>query len=196
MRKHFLTLVPLLCLIACDRQPAEPMLQAVHSTPALAGAADAGSLRVFRYQDAIGWCWSDNTNGLRVCQATFPLGGGTPEPDCGLQSEIAGAAYQTVTLPDGIRELNNAKGVVWITVRDLTRPGVCFGNQLVGEGWGTLHYTDNDGPGTADPNADAFGFMGSGTLTTPSGHTLQYSGHDRVTFSATHFHEDAQVNVH
>jgi hypothetical protein len=132
---------------------------------------------------------------LRVCQATFPLGGGT-EPDCGLQSDIAGGAYQTVALPDGIRELNKAKGVVWVTVRDLTQPGVCFGNQLVGEGWGTLHYTDNDAAGTADPNANAFGFMGSGTVTAPSGNTLKYSGHIRVTFSATHFHEEGKVSVH
>jgi hypothetical protein len=195
MRKYFLTLVPLLFLVSCDGQPAEPALQAVHPTAALAVAAEAGSLRVFRYQDAIFWCWSDNTNGLRACNATLPLAGGT-EPDCGLQSDIAGAGYQTVALPDGIREINNAKGVVWVTVRDLTRPGACAGNRLVGEGWGTLHYTDNDGAGTVDPNADAFGFMASGTLTTPSGITLTYSGHDRGTFSATHFHEDGQVNVH
>lgn len=45
-------------------------------------------------------------------------------------------------------------------------PGTCYGATRVAEGWGSLHYTDNDlfspfNPG--DDSTDSFGFMARGT---------------------------------
>ena len=70
-------------------------------------------------------------------------------------------------------------------MRDLTQPGTCFDSKLVAEGWGTVHNNDNDLLGVApgDRNANAWGFAGRGTLTTPGGGTVGYSGHIRFRFN-------------
>jgi hypothetical protein len=174
-------------LAACDRQPTAPVGL---DTPAFdwTNNSDNGNVRIMRFQDGFIACWSDATNGLRACHATFPLGDGT-ETDCGPQGELDPVGHQQVGLidPDDFFSSwlhDNAKGKVWITVRDETQPGTCFDNQLVAEGWGNVHATDNDLFGTTetDHNTNAFGIRGNGRLTTPEGATVQYSGHTHARF--------------
>jgi hypothetical protein len=76
----------------------------------------------------------------------------------------------------------HAKGSLWVTVRDLTQPGDCFGNRLVAEGWGEVTNTDNDLLGLApgDNNANAWGAMATGTLTAVDGSQIRYEGHFRA----------------
>lgn len=81
-----------------------------------------------------------------------------------------------------IRALGNAMGDVWITVRDVTIYGACFDNALVAEGWGRLHYVDNDELGTVVNNTNAWGFVASGDLTTVAGDMEDYQGHSRFLF--------------
>jgi hypothetical protein len=162
-----------------------------------------GNLRITRFKDGFAACWSDAANGLRACHSTVPLGDGT-EADCGPQALLDPIPFQWVGVIDPVDFFaswihQNARGTVWITVRDLTEPGVCFGNKLVAEGWGTVKNNDNDLLGTApgDKNANAWGFGGRGTLTTPAGGTIGYDGHIRFVFSnAAGFKElGARVSV-
>ena len=179
-------------LVACDRQPSAP---AGEETPAFdfTNNLDNGNLRVTRFlQDEFIACWSDATNGLRACHATIPLGDGT-EDDCGPQGQLDPVHVQEIGLFDPDVEFfvnwlhQNLKGRVWVTVRDLTQPGTCFDNRLVAEGWGKVHYTDNDlfGVGGPDRNANAWGFRGQGRLTTPAGRSVSYNGHTLFRFNRT-----------
>jgi len=195
MRKLAFILVPLV-LLGCGQEPAAP---AVSGTPAFnyMNNPDNGNFRIFRYQGAMAACWTDPTTGLRACHATIPLGGGG-EPDCGLQSDAPPADNQEVlTDVEALRIAVNASGRVWITVRDLNRAGDCFDAALVAEGWGTMRYTDNDALGTVVNNTNAWGFMASGTVTTPGGASLGYSGHARFRFNqSTAKVLSLQVNLH
>ncbi len=144
---------------------------------------DNGNFRIFRSQQHIIACWTDSKTGLRGCHATVPLGGGS-EPDCGLQHLSDPADWQQVLVDEDVfRVVANAIGAVWITVRDLNTPGDCFGAALVAEGWGTMHYTDNDQFGTVVNNTNAWGFMAAGDLTTTGGDPAKYNGHARFNFT-------------
>jgi hypothetical protein len=189
-------------MVACDRQLAPPD---THS-PVLSWMNNPynGNLRITRFEDAFIVCWSDATNGLRACHSTIPLGDGT-ETDCGPQAELDPVQIQLVGL---INEADlfaswlhqNAKGTLWITVRDLNQAGECFGNRLVAEGYGTLHNNDNDlfGAGPGDNNANAWRFAAQGQLATPQGGRVVYEGHNNFMFSnAAGFKElSASVQVH
>lgn len=201
MPKRILFMLSLLVgLAACDRQPSAPVGE---ETPDLnwMNNPDNDNLRITRFQDAFIACWSDATNGLRACHSTIPLGDGT-ETDCGPQDELDPIDFQWVGLIDEGNLFaswihQNAKGQVWITVRDLNQPGSCFDNKLVAEGFGTVHNTDNDLFGTVDNNANAWGFAGRGKLTTPDGGAVTYNGHIRFRFNnAAGFKElSARVTV-
>ena len=164
---------------------------------------DNGNVRIMRFEDVFIVCWSDDENGLRACHSTIPLGDGT-ETDCGPQDVLDPVENQFVGLIDEIDFFAswlhaNAKGRVWITVRDLTQPGDCFDNLLVAEGWGRAHYVDNDlfGVGEGDKNANAWGFRAQGKLTTPDGGTLVYNGHFHGVFNrASDLKEFGKVSVH
>jgi hypothetical protein len=186
-------------LPACDRQPAAP---ADTDSPAFTwmNNPDNGNMRIARFEDGFIVCWSDASNGLRACHSTFPLGDGT-ETDCGPQELLDPMAFQQV----GIENLEdfvlswlhqNAKGRVWVTVRDLNPPGDCLDNKLVAEGWGQVQNTDDDIFGTTDPNANAWRFRADGRLTAPGGTTVQYSGHVRCMYNDAQGKKDFPPVVH
>ena len=183
MPKRTLFLASLLfVLVACGRQPTSP---AGEDSPALSWMNNPynGNLRITRFNDGFIACWSDATNGLRACHSTIPLADGTLS--CGPQAVLDPTiATQWVGL---INELDlftswirqNAKGQLWITVRDLNQPGTCAGNKLVAEGYGTLHNNDNDlfGGGSGGQNTNAWRFDGRGKLPTPTAGSVVYNGH-------------------
>ena len=189
-------------LSACDRQPVAP---SDPEAPAYnwMNNPDVGNIRITRFEEGFIACWSDATNGLRACHSTIPLGDGTLS--CGPQAVLDPIQVQQVGLIDELDFFaswlhHNTKGTVWITVRDLTQPGDCAGNRLVAEGWGTVHYTDNDLFGTApgDRNANAWGFIASGKLTAPDGETVGYTGqtHLRVNNAVGFKETSARVSIH
>lgn len=203
MSKQTLSILSLLMvLVSCDRQPVAPLDGGTPDYNWMNNPYN-GNLRITRFEDGFIACWSDATNGLRACHSTVPLGDGT-ETDCGPQSVLDPVPFQWVGVIDPIDFFaswlhQNARGTVWITVRDLTQPGVCFGNRLVAEGWGTAQNNDNDlfGVAPGDKNANAWRFAGRGTLTTPAGAAVGYHGHIQFVFSnAAGFKElGAQVSV-
>ena len=204
--KYALIIASLLTgLSACDRQPVAP---ADSDAPAYnwMNNSDNGNLRITRFEDGFIACWSDNeagaATGLRACHSTFPLGDGT-ETGCGPQSNLDPIQVQWVGVIDEIDLFaswihQNAKGQLWITVRDLDQPGTCFGSRLVAQGMGTIHNNDNDLFGTPGNNANAWRFGAQGRLRTPAGGTVTYSGHLNFRFNqAAGFKElTSQVAVH
>lgn len=149
---------------------------------------DTGNPKLVRLEMGYAMCWTDPSNGLRVCNTTMPLG--TPanrDPDCGLQAAIDGISHQHLVVhldphdPLATEWHANDKGDVWITVRDMTTAGTCFGTRLVAEGPGRYHFLENDINGTLadEHNANAWGFIANGTLTTPEGDQVRYLGQAR-----------------
>lgn len=188
MRKGMLLFFPLL-LLACDQTPTAPVTA---DGPAYnwMNNPDIGNVRVTRFESHIAICWTDAATGLRACHSTVPLGGGT-EPDCGPQELLDPVARQEIGVFDPADVFGswlrvNQNGEAWITVRDVTTPGTCFGNRLVAQGWGTFHYTDNDlyGSNGTDPNANAWGYMTHGVLPLADGSaTGSYNGHSRFRYN-------------
>lgn len=206
-KQAFCILSLLLLLVSCDRQPVGPV-SSDGSAFNWANNPDGGSVRISRVEEGFIVCWSDGAadaaTGLRACHSTFPLGDGT-ESDCGPQAELDPIQIQRVGLVDELDLFaswlhQNAKGVLWITVRDLSQPGTCFDSKLVAEGWGNFHNNDNDLFGTApdDKNANAWRFAAQGRLRTPTGGTVSYNGHLNFLFSHTAGFKElsAQVAVH
>ena len=190
MRKHLFILPLLLGLAACDRQPVAPI---DGGSPAYnwMNNPDNGNIRIARFQEHFAVSWTDPKNGLRATHTTFPLG------DCGPQVELDPLDVQDVGLFIDTDEFflswlhRNTKGRLWVIVRDPSQAGTCFGNKLIAEGWGEMHYTDNDlfGFQEGDKNSNAWGFGGKGLLTTPDGRQVRYNGHARFT-TGTQLDED------
>jgi hypothetical protein len=189
MRYSAIPLVLLLPLAACEQQPVAPAVDAV---PAFA-TAKLDKNTVLRFQDHFATSWTGEGSTLRATHTTFPIPFGTqPETDCGPQNDLAMIDYKQVGVVDPedffASELHmKASGPVWIIVRDLSQPGDCYGVTLVAEGPGEIRYVDNDAFGVApgEYGANAWGFIASGTLTTPDGRTLSYRGIARYTVVAT-----------
>ena len=158
---------------------------------------DNGNINIFRFEDAYAICWTDSKTSLRACHSTIPLGGGG-EPDCGLRADQEPIAQQGILTGENLRFI--LQGPVWITVRDLAQPGDCFDALLVAEGPGTLYATDNDLFGTepGSSNTNAWGWSATGTLTTPAGSQVGYSGHARSMFSERGDFKSlsADINLH
>ncbi|MDH3292501.1 MAG: hypothetical protein OEO20_17115 [Gemmatimonadota bacterium] len=183
MRYLRLALLPLLLIACTDTQPVAP----IEDGPVFnwMNNPDNGNFKVYRAE--FDWinCWTDAENGLRVCQGTVPLGGGS-EPDCGLQQDEAPASYQDVgTYVGDVPESwlhAHMQGDAWITVRDENTPGDCFGDALVAEGWGRMSSNDNDVFGTDDgANANTWRFRGQGKLTAAAdGSRVMYNGHWQI----------------
>lgn len=188
MRNHGIPLILLLSLLACEQHPVAP---GVDMGPSLA-RANVNKNEVIRYQDHIATSWTDPSNGLRATHTTFPIPfGGEPETDCGPQDDLALIDFQQVGVVDPVdffaSELHiNASGPVWVIVRDVNQPGDCYGVKLVAEGPGEIRYLDNDTFGSApgETAANSWGFIASGTLTTPDGRTLTYKGIARYVVTA------------
>jgi len=189
-------------VVACSEQATSPQPR----TPAIAADfmnnPDNGNPRILRGVYDFAASWTDPSNGLRATHWTYQAVEGCGDtPDGGL------VGWQEVATFDAndflaSRFIANAKGMVWIRIRDLTTPGDCFGARLVATGWGTLHYTDNDEiawyPNSRN-NIDAWTFRAEGTLTTPDGRTVRYSGHYHATWDPSTLaprNEVFQVTVH
>jgi hypothetical protein len=169
---------------ACAEQSTAPRPAAPALNADFINNPDVGNGVVFRSGSEFAICWTDFSNGLRVCQRTqqFPVG------SCGAFDPIGPVSEQEVVArPDqndffSSEVVVNEMGKMWITVRDLTQAGDCYGARRVAEGWGSFHYTDNDefspfNPG--DKSTDTFGYMGQGALKASDGRTVNYSGHAR-----------------
>ncbi len=203
MRRWFAVLALGAVVAACSEQTTSPRPR----TPAVAADftnnLDNGNPRIWRGEYDWGIAWTDPSNGLRVAHRTFPVVG----EGCGDFEAGPLVAAQEVAWVDAAdfmasRFILNAKGDVWIIVRDLNAPGDCFGNRLVAEGWGTIHATDSDEiayyPNDRH-NDDAVGNSAEGALTTPDGRTVQYSGFFRYTFdpaTGALRHVGYKVSVH
>jgi len=141
---------------------------------------------VYRHGTDFGICWNDGSNGLRVCHRTEQF----PSVDCGTFDPIGGVSEQEVVKREDLNDFFssevavNLMGRMWITVRDVTQPGDCYGNLRVAEGWGNFHYNDNDeftpfNPG--DKSTDSFGYKAQGQLSASDGSRVMYSGHAHFT---------------
>ena len=180
--------LPVAFLVACKDQPSAPQA-ALEQTHAMAADwmnnADNGNANIYRFQDAYAVCWTDAKTNLRACHSTIPLGGGTPDPDCGPQDVLAPVDQQWVyvTGRDNVHAI--AQGPVWITVRDLSHGGTCFDALLVAQGTGTIHSTDNAAFGIWGDYSytDSWGWNVEGTVMTPAGRTMQYNAHYREQYS-------------
>lgn len=170
--------------VACGEPSTAPRPAAPALNADFMNNPDVGNGVVFRSGSDFAICWTDFSNGLRVCQRTQAFPGG----ECGIFDPIGPVGEQDVVARRDQADffssevVVNLMGKMWITVRDLTQPGDCYGARRVAEGWGSLHYTDNDefspfNPG--DKSTDAFGFMGQGSLTASDGSRVLYSGHAR-----------------
>jgi hypothetical protein len=168
-------------------------------------AQDGGSFRIERFQTDFAFSWTDPKNGLRATHTTRPIPFmGQPELDCGPQEQLDLIDGQEVGLTD-FDDLfaswihANLDGRLWVIVRDVTQPGDCYGAKLVAEGWGYIRYTDNDvfGVGDEDNNANAWGYSARGSLTTPSGAIVGYTGNFRatVTLEKGFIQEQLAVNL-
>jgi hypothetical protein len=180
--------LPVSLLVACSEQPTTTPETGIRSVAGPMAAdfmnnPDNGNPRIYRNQVDFGVSWSDPTTGLRATHWTFEAQAGCGDWPSGVMDLQEVSSDPT----DFFASRVNANGLakVWIKVRDTNQPGDCFGNLLVAEGPGTLHYTDNDEYAYVpnDRNSkDAYGFMGQGTLTTPEGRNVQYSGHWRSVY--------------
>jgi hypothetical protein len=191
MRNPSIPAALIFALLACEQQPVAPP---VDVGPALARAAvDPNKNQVIRYQDHFATSWTDANSSLRATHTTFPIPfGGAPETDCGPQADLAMIDYQQVGVVDPVdfflSELHiNASGPVWIIVRDLSQPGDCYGVKLIAQGPGEIRYLDNDQLGAlpGQTKANSWGFIASGTLTTPDGRLVSYQGTARYVVKAT-----------
>ena len=187
MRHPGIPVALLVSLLGCDQETVAPVAE----TPSFA-QADINKNQVVRYQDHFATSWTDGSSSLRATHTTFPIPFmGGPEPDCGPQEDLAMIDFKEVGVVDPIdifaSELHTkATGPVWVIVRDLSQPGDCYGVKLIAEGPGELRYVDNDGFGVAPgyKAQNAWGFKGSGTLTTPDGRVLDYKGTAHYTIKA------------
>lgn len=188
MHKPIAVLAFLALSAACTDQATAPQPQA---SPTLASSfmnnPDNGNPRIWRgSNDEYGLSWTDPSNGLRASHWTFHAVEG-----CGETPDGGSIDFQEVVREDfddffASRLILNAMGKVWIRIRDLNTPGDCFGAKFVASGWGTLHLNDNDEisgyPGNPRHNANAWSFRAQGTLTTPDGRKVQYSGYMHYTW--------------
>jgi hypothetical protein len=171
MRNSVFPLVLLLPLLACEQQSVAPT---VNTSPDFV-SADINKNTVIRFQNHLATSWTDPTNGLRATHTTFPIPlDGEPEPDCGPQDDLAPIDFQQVGVVDPVdffaSELHiNGSGPVWVI------------------GPGTIRYLDNGAFGVApgETGANSWGFIASGTLTTPDGRQLSYQGTSRYVVKAT-----------
>jgi hypothetical protein len=189
-------------LVACSERATSPQPQ----TPAIAADfmnnPDNGNPRISRSNWDIAVGWGDPTNGLRAAHWTYQVAEGCGDtPDGGFLDGQAVVTFDQIS-SFATRAIANAKGRVWIRVRDLNTPGDCFGTRLVATGWGTLHYHDNNLL-AEDPNnqihENAYGFTAEGTLTTPEGGRVKYSGHSNCQWKPADVNTwtcTEQVNLH
>jgi hypothetical protein len=196
--------------VSCDQQPVGPANdQAVVEAPSFnwMNNRDNGNPRIYRSETDWVYCWSDaegtdnEPNGLRACHGTLPLGDGT-ETDCGLQEGGDPVEFQEVGLFEDLESLIHAvhKGELFITIRDQTQPGNCFGDALVAQGYGKFMYVDNNILASTKGGAmNAFEVKAnSNALETPDGQRVNYRGHHKYRFffeTGRFFITSAKVDV-
>jgi hypothetical protein len=196
----------LFVVTSCEQQPVDPIDEhAVAEAPSFdwMNNPDNGNEKVYRsYEDFIICIGFDNAPDLRACHSNIPLGDGT-ETDCGLQQAEAPTSYQDVGTLNEDNFFDNdfrkiQKGDVWVTIRDLSQPGDCFGDALVAEGWAKFVGTDNDIFGSGDdPHTNSWSNKFEGKLMTPGGDEVSYSAMGQHLWSVKKgFRAFHKVNLH
>lgn len=192
--------------VSCDQKLVEPGAdQAVAEAPAFdwMNNPDNGNEKVYRsYEDFILCIGFDNAPDLRACHSNIPLGDGT-ESDCGLQEAEAPTSYQDVGTLNEDNFFDNdfhkiQMGDVWVTIRDVSQPGECFGDALVAEGWAKFVGTDNDIFGAGDDtHTNSWSNKFVGTLMTPDGDEVSYNAMGQHLWSVEKgFRAFHKVNLH
>jgi len=186
MRWPGFLLLPLLLVACTDTQPVAP----IEDGPVFnwMNNLDNGNVQITRYLAHFAACWSDDPirGGLRVCHATLPLS--PPEPDCGLQAlgdPIDTQEVGDLIEPEWWTSFIHAiqTGETWVTLRDESQVGACFGSKLLAQGWGEVKYVDNSvfGSGLQGNNANAWSFRGRGNLIpVDDGSAIAYKGHAHI----------------
>ena len=169
--------------VSCDQQPVEPPADQVAEAPAFnwMNNPDNGNVKIYRsYFDFTICIGFDNLPDILACHSTVPLGS-DPESDCGLQQAEAPLSYQDVGSFNEDEFFDNdfhmvQQGDVWVTVRDQSQAGGCFGDALVAEGWAKYVGTDNDIFGAGDDtHTNSWSNSFTGKLMTPGGEEVSYS---------------------
>jgi hypothetical protein len=134
---------------------------------------DNGNPKVWRYEDGAFLLIFDSDSPLVAVHTTFPNCGGELQPVS--VQEIVDNPNDPFS--DQVRQLLQADDIN-IYIVDLSASGACFGFGLVASGTGNLVNTDNDFWAFLhdNPNANAFGFTAQGSLTSPGGAGVRYSG--------------------
>jgi hypothetical protein len=173
MRYLRLALLPLVFAACTEQAPVAP----IEDGPAFdwMNNPDNGNLNIFRFSHGWRVCWTDPTNGLRVCHGTVPFGP-DPQTECDIQGEGDPVSHQDVGLWSGDFFHQVHRGETFVVIRDITTSGDCYGNALVAEGWGRLTANDNDIFGSTDPNTNTWSFRGQGQLEATDGTKVHYNG--------------------
>lgn len=191
--------------VSCDQKLVEPGAdQAVAEAPSFdwMNNPDNGNVKIYRSYEDFTLCISfDNLPNIRACHSNLPLGG--EEPDCGLQQAEAPNSYQDVSSFKEDEFFDNdfhmvRKGDVWVTVRDQSQAGDCFGDALVAEGWAKYVGTDNDIFGAGDDkHTNSWSNSFTGKLMTPGGEEVSYSATGQHLWSVKKgFRAFHKVNLH
>lgn len=184
--------VAVCALAACKDQPVAPRTDAQAVAGPMAADfmnnADGGGPVVARYQqDNYYAAWNNSATTVRAYHTTFPLsaalGDAWDDAVCGPANPTPGLHLQEVAHWDHNDPSSvwiwNGVADVWIVLVDRTSSGPCNTRPVIASGWGKLHYTDNNAtaalrrPGIQD----SWTYRAEGSLTTPAGAKVQYSGH-------------------
>lgn len=175
MRKYVLPVIALLTMAACDKQPT-----AIEGPSFDWSNNPLDGPKIYRLLMGFNVAWTDPSNMLMAHHRNYPIPGQTT---CGLNAVMDPIEHQHLLVkPDEDEWHANDKGYVWVTIRDLNQAGTCIGKKVVAEGEAYYHYIDNDVNGFSpdERNANAWGWVVTGTLTTPEGSTVHYLGKFRM----------------
>jgi len=187
-----LVLVFVLFSLACTDEPTSPVAPN-ETAPAPAfnfnNNPDGGSTHIYRYNGNFFFVIEDSESPLVSLHTTAPVcGAGILEP-----VDIQRVQENPDDPMSGkVRQLQLADPIN-IFVGDTSQPGTCFGIKLLASGTGKLVETDNDRFAAGD-NANAWGFVASGVLYSPSGQKAHYSGHIKFAANDNKFHRDQKFN--
>ncbi len=188
MRTRFCLALALGLIVStgCDKQLVAPTAEPVGEVPAFNFNNNpyGGSIHIFRSGTYVFYVLYDTETSLAAVFSSTPDCGGILEP-ADLQ-RVAEDPYDPIH--SKVRELTLADPIN-IFIVDLSQAGACFGFDLFASGTGKATATDSDFYSFFRPNnnANAFGFMGRGTVVDADGGTWQFSGHERYVWDGEDF---------
>jgi len=192
MRKSFFTLVPLLLIVACGREPQAP---AASDGPVFtfANNPDNGNPRIVRFGDRFGFLLIDAEANLFSLQAGTNRQFGCVNPPTYLtfhdvQNILLDPNDPLAAAIHELRILNDAYLAVYQGPFPFSDCADLASRKLA-EGFGNFRNTDNDlVPFLRDHhNYNAFGFVAQGTLQRVGGGTAHYNGVSKCVWDGTDF---------